>query len=240
MTRSIMTASLALGLVLAVSGMSAMAQDEADGASDTGVREHMLHHFAEVMTIHDALVSGDIEAVHEPAAALASAEAGEDLPESGVAFATVIQRVASTITEADSLALTAAATSTMLTACGGCHANTAPGLTPRYAPSAELDGLAGFMLEHQRGVDQLLQGLVLPSTEQWRQGAARLRAVEFDPAALPEGIALTAQARQSADRLRELAEAALPMTDPTSQGSLYTQLVMTCADCHMIAGGGPE
>ena len=71
--------------------------------------------------------------------------------------------------------MSAASTAAMLAACGDCHraAGTMPAPAAPAAPA--VGGVVGHMLEHQRAVDLMVQGLTVPSTSAWNEGAANAR-----------------------------------------------------------------
>jgi hypothetical protein len=73
------------------------------------------------------------------------------------------------------------------------------------ANGPEVGGLVGHMLAHQRSADQMLQGLIVPSTALWRAGAAGFSAAPLRTDALPNDPKLTPELVASEKRIHELA-----------------------------------
>jgi hypothetical protein len=90
------------------------------------------------------------------------------------------------------------------------------------------------MLEHQRAVDELLQGLVVPSASQWSRGAERLRTAPLSPADLPADSGLAGSVRRADERVHQIAARAANATTPPARSGVYADLLTTCADCHSL------
>jgi len=135
--------------------------------------------------------------------------------------------------EATDLASAAAATAVMLRQCGACH-RTVVRPAPPTPVRPDVGGLVGHMLEHQRAVDELLQGLVIPSASLWSQGAERLRGEPISAGELRRDPALTESYQQADARVHEIAERAVGAQDPIARGAAYAELLTTCAECHSL------
>jgi hypothetical protein len=127
----------------------------------------------------------------------------------------------------------ALATAAMLKTCGDCHraigtTPAAPLEPPRLAPHE----VAGHMLAHQHAADQMLQGLMTPSSNLWRAGAAGLNTAPIDHEALPRDRELRNAAKASEDRIHVLAGQAARIEDPAARAVFYAQILVRCADCH--------
>ena len=90
------------------------------------------------------------------------------------------------------------------------------------------------MLEHQRAVDELLQGLVVPSTSQWDRGAARLQTAPLHPDQLPADPGLAGSVRRADERVHQIATRAVRATTTGARTAVYADLITTCADCHSL------
>ncbi len=90
------------------------------------------------------------------------------------------------------------------------------------------------MLEHQRAADEMLIGLMVPSTADWRQGADRLRAAVLLPRQLPKDPKLTKDIRKLDLRVHELADQAIEAETPDERASAYTALLGSCTQCHSL------
>jgi hypothetical protein len=195
---------------------------------------NMRHHFAEVAEIHDAIIRGDLPAVGRPATELSRMPVPPGTLAIGVPFVVAISDQARTVLVAADLEAAATATARMLQQCGECHrtARVAP-LRPA-PPVPEVGGLAGHMLEHQRAVDELLQGLVVPSASQWNRGAERLRTAPLSQADLPAGSGLAGSVRRADERVHQIAARAAKATMPSTRSGVYADLQTTCAECHSL------
>jgi cytochrome c553 len=120
----------------------------------------------------------------------------------------------------------------MLASCGDCH--TAAGTRPALpsAPPAAVGGVVGHMLDHQRAIDQMLQGLVVPSATLWRQGADGLKAAPLHRSALPRDGALSRDVIAAEKRLHQMAEEAATTNEPAARSGQYARMLTTCAECH--------
>jgi len=120
----------------------------------------------------------------------------------------------------------------MLRQCAECHR--AVGVMP--SPSAivrpDVGGLVGHMLEHQRAIDDLLQGLLIPSAPQWSRGAERLRVAPLRQGDLPRDPLLTGSVKRADARVHQIAEQAVLASSPLSRAAAYGDLLATCAECH--------
>jgi mono/diheme cytochrome c family protein len=192
----------------------------------------MQHHFLQVTLIHEAIIRGDLPSVREPALTLAHLPIPPDTPARTAPFAAAIGQAGARAAEAADLAAAASATTVMLRQCGECHR--AAGVLP--APSRTLrpdvGGIVGHMLEHQRAVDELLQGLVIPSATEWRQGAERLRAAPLRPDQYPPDPRLTSELKRTDARVHQIADRAVKAADAPARAAVYSDLLTTCAQCH--------
>jgi nitrate/TMAO reductase-like tetraheme cytochrome c subunit len=94
----------------------------------------------------------------------------------------------------------------------------------------DVGGIVGHMLEHQRAVDDLLQGLIVPSATHWKQGAERLR----QAALLPDGKMPSAAESSAEAHAHAIAKQAEGDADSAARAVRYAQIVGTCADCHKL------
>jgi cytochrome c553 len=192
----------------------------------------MWHNFAQASRIHEALVLGDLDAVLAPALELAGMPVPQDVPALGISYVEGIRSSARRVADARTLSLATAATASMLKTCGDCHLAVGAGVKPFPVRRPDADGLVGQMLEHQRAVDEMLQGLVVPSLFEWHLGADRLRSAPLHVEGVSLDPALTADFRTVEMRVHAIADAAAEERDATARMSFYAQLVTSCAECH--------
>ena len=195
---------------------------------------HMQVHFSEVMTVHEAVIRGDLAAVRAPATWVAEHDAPSSLPATSAPFVAEMRRAARRTAQASTVLEAALGTADMLKTCGDCHRGlgTRPAVGQTIAP--ELGGLVGHMLAHQRAADQMLQGLVEPSATAWRAGADGFSAAPLRSERLPDDAGLTRELVASERRIHELAAQAAKVDDSSARAVFYGQIVARCADCHAV------
>jgi hypothetical protein len=88
------------------------------------------------------------------------------------------------------------------------------------------------MVAHQRATEQLLRGLVMPSTSEWLGGARALRAAPLHAAEPPRDPQLTAERLRIEEAVHRLAEEAAGAETPAARARVYATLLSRCADCH--------
>ena len=183
--------------------------------------------------VHDAVIRGDLAAARAAASALAAREF-TGLPAAAAPFRDTIRTLAGRVAAATDVTSAAAGTASMLGACGDCHR--AAGVAPAPAvPDRPVVGqTVGHMLDHQRADDQLVQGLVVPSSSAWNQGAQGLRVAPLASGKLPKDPKLTSEVAAGEQRLHQLADEAAGTSDPRARAALYGRLLATCASCHTL------
>lgn len=224
--------TLALVAALAAS----LAAQGAPGRSNEplGRVAEMRHHFFDVTVVHEALIRGDLNATLQPAARLSTIAVPALMPESSHRFVESLRVAARRIVLAPTLGNAAVEVTTMLRQCGSCHQAMSVYPAPRTRTGPDLGGIVGHMLEHQRALDDLLLGLVVPSNGLWRTGAARLQTAVLHSADWPRGTELTAEVRRADELIHEMADQAATATTPAEQAPIYSRLLTTCASCHSL------
>ena len=195
----------------------------------------MRHHFAQVGLVHEAITRGDLAGMRTAAEQLARLPAPGGLAPAATPFVTTLRRAARNAADARTLAEAAAAAGSMLLQCGGCHR--ALGVRPNVAAERPPDvgGVVGHMLDHERAVQDLLEGLVVPSAAQWRLGAERLRDAEVLQAGkLPADPKWTSALRLAEQRVHAIARGAVGDETPEQRADHYANIVTTCAQCHSL------
>ena len=226
-------AILSLAGVVAAAGMRPSPGQRAQSVPSTPVRlAEMRHHFAQVMLVHEAVIRGDLPSVREPAVSLASVGIPAGLPAAAGPYVVAVREASQRAVEAKTLTAAAEATVAMVTECANCHR--AIGVFPAVSRGTTRDvgGVVGHMLEHQRAVDELLIGLMVPSPSQWIQGAERLRVADLRPGELPKDPQLTKWVREADVRVHQLADQAVVAETPAQRAAAYAGLMTTCAQCH--------
>ena len=189
-------------------------------------------HFGRVLTVHDAVIRGDLAAVKPPATWLAKHDPEPSLPAGMALHVAAMKAAARRAADAETVLGAAIAAAAMLKTCGDCHraAGVAPALS--QTPRPDLGGVVGHMLEHQAAADQMAQGLIVPSDALWRTGTQGFKGAPLHPRALPSGAKLPASQLASEERIHQLASQALLAEDPGARAMFYGQILARCADCH--------
>jgi len=195
---------------------------------------HMRMHFTHVMSVHEAVIRGDLPAVKSPATWLAEHEGPESLPARSAPHMAAMRRAAGRAANAETILAAASATALMLKTCGDCHraAGTMPAAP--VPPRPDVGGIVGHMLQHQEAADLMLQGLVVPSSSLWRAGAEALKGAALHASNLPPDAQLTRRLIASEERIHQLADQALRVEDRGARAVFYAQILARCADCHAL------
>lgn len=202
---------------------------------DETVAEHMQEHFAQVTTIQDAVIRGDLAAVAEPAEWLARHRPVDSLPTGWEPHVAGMSLAAQDALDATSVEDAAVATAAMGAACGACHQ--AVGAGPQFTLGAEINtdrGLAAHMQRHRWAADRMWEGLIGPSDTSWTWGAATLRESALRPQGQAERIG------ELANAVHEIGAQAEGVSELGARATLYGELLATCAECHTALGRGPD
>jgi len=244
----IVTVSLSAAVVTVV-GLRAAALPQLSQSvpsSSTRIGE-MRHHFADILLIHKAVIRGDLSAVRQPALRLAAVAVPEGMPETAVPFVTELRKAGRRAADATTISAAAQAAVSLATGCATCHRGMGVFPAPSRPAGPDIGGSLGHMLEHQRAADEMLIGLMVPSTTDWREGADRLRTAPLLPRQFPKDPKLTTDIRKLDLRVHAMADEAVEAETPDERASAYTALLGTCTQCHSLhskiwgpgrAGGG--
>lgn len=223
---------LAAGLVclIGVSGVRLAGQQPLP--SDPQRLAEMRHHFLQVTLVYEAVVRGDLAAVRVPATELAALATPPGTPDAALPILAEIRAAGRRAMVATTLAEAAAPAAAMLSQCGECHRSVGVFPAPSNRTYPDVGGIVGHMLNHQRAVDELLQGLLIPSESRWTQGAERLRTAELSRVDLPPDPKLTPEIRKAEAAVHALAGRAAAASTTTERAAVYVELATTCARCH--------
>jgi hypothetical protein len=193
----------------------------------------MQSHYVDAIRVHDAIVRGDLPGAHDAARHLRThAEPG--MPEKVSSYVEAMRQAAVRVSEAPDLAAACSSAATMLGTCGDCHR--AVGALPAVAarPVPAVGQTVGHMLNHQHATEQLLQGLVEPSSTAWNEGAQALRTAPIARGKLPRDSKLTSELIEGEQRLHQLADRAAGAAATTDRIAVYGEMIGTCAACHSL------
>lgn len=224
---------LAMGVALLAASVWAVPPRPAALSAATGQpRAAMPQHFDAALEVHAAVIRGDLVAAGARADALATAlERERPGARSSEPLAAVISAARAVRTAPDVLGA-ARATAELLNGCGRCHR--AEQVTPAFAPMARTpaETLSERMRGHRKAADLLLEGLVVPSDEAWRNGARELALAPLHDPTLPVDPAVHQSLAATEARFHRLASDAAQTTDPHGRAAFYAQFLAGCADCH--------
>jgi mono/diheme cytochrome c family protein len=200
----------------------------------------MHHHFDSVIGALDAVIRGDLSQARSEARLVLAMPDPSGLPESGVPHLRALRAQAERVEKAADLERAAAATVSMLAACGDCHR--AVGTMPAHPtpPEPKIGGVLGHMEEHKVAADLMAQGLTTPSSSLWMDGAEALTTVPLHRGALPDTAKISHRALQAEANIHALATRARTTSDTDGRVQIYSELIMSCSTCHAANGGaGP-
>jgi hypothetical protein len=224
--RDLVAAAVAAGVsVIGASAWQAVKWDPKRAAA-------MHDNFRAAGIIQSALVRGDLEAMRGAARGLAAFDVPAGLPDGMTKHVRTINAAATQAMNARDVTVAATAAATMWSTCGDCHraAGTMPAIAAADLPS--VGGTVGHMLEHQRAIDQLLRGLVIPSNTEWLNGARALRAAPLHARQLPKGVKMAPELLRIEEAVHRLAEEAVAAEFTHTRSRVYGTLLARCADCH--------
>jgi mono/diheme cytochrome c family protein len=222
--------ALALVALMVVSTAAWLSDQPVDGQATK--ESHLPGVFDRVLSMHRAIVRGDLQALHSPAVWFAEhgsirspvgdmdgAERSLKLAAAGAAAATDVSRAAAAVAE-------------MVVACGRCHRKLGVGPSLPSIASSRHTNIVGHMLRHEQAAEQMLHGLVMPSDSLWLQGTTAFAETPLEAGDFPVDFERGEKmARVEAD-VHQLAQNAFAAENPSSRASAYAQLLGTCAGCH--------
>jgi cytochrome c553 len=211
--------------------------DEGQLVSSPARVAEMHQRYRAVSIVQAALVRGDVTAVNPSARTLSQSEVPPGLPESASKHAMAMRDAARDASVATNVAAAAAATATMLATCGSCHRSVGTMPAPSSVNLPAVGGTVGHMLDHQRAIDRMLRGLVVPSESEWMNGARGLRAAPLHARELPRDAKLTPALLRVEEAVHRLAEEAVGADTVAAKVRVYGTLLARCAECHGLHKG---
>ena len=230
-------AGLMLSILLGLTARFVVSAQQSQQRSLDSTPDRMVlmdHHFSNVSVLHTALIRGDLAAALRPARELAVMSVPPAVPAAAISHVEAIRAAARRAANATAIGDAATAAATMLQHCGECHRQVGVFPALREGGYETASNISAHMREHKRGLDQMLYGLVVPSSQQWLEGARRLSQAELESDKLPSDRAMTKTIREGETRVHEIAERATRADDAADRTRLYAELVTTCASCHAL------
>jgi len=243
MQRSMLALAVAGGAYATVRGGSVcatQAQPPLTPRSDRAA--FMRQHFASVLNLHEAIIRGDLKTARTEARGIANRPDPPGLPAAARPFAESMRMAAARAADDVELENVAASAAAMLATCGDCHRAVGTMPAPFPPASTAIGGIVGHMLAHKAAVDLMVQGLTVPSTSSWNQGAQQLQSAPLRRSELPKDQKLTQEILAQEKRVHALAERAAAAPDVRTRIYVYSELIQSCANCHALHGNvwGPD
>lgn len=194
----------------------------------------MQDHYSKAMAVHTAVVRGDLPAVTGAATQWLAQIDRTAWPSAAAPHVDTMRAAAKELAGATLLGPAGAAMGRTLGACGTCHR--ASGVMPAapLEPARPVGGIVGHMLEHQRALSNMVEGLVVPSTSRWQEGAKGLRAAPLKREGLPRNAGSTDTLMALEREVHALAEKAASAETPDARAAAYGELAAGCARCHSL------
>ena len=192
--------------------------------------ELMKTHFAFAEDMRDAIVNGDVVSLHQSAKQLSKPVPVKDLPDQWKAYLDGMRAAAARLDGEYDIARAAGKFTALAGACANCHqvAGVLPAVKAYPAPPPDLD-VETHMLRHAWAAARMWEGLIVPSDEKWRTGAA---IVASEPLSRHNDTDGTSQFAELSTELHQLGVKAVNTTTQSERAVLYADFIGRCARCH--------
>lgn len=201
-----------------------------------GVEPRMIGHYESVSRLYAEAAAGRLDGVRREANELLAAVSDEGLPRRVAGLVEELQTYAGLAARAPDVTLAASAVARVAAGCGSCHRTLKHELIyePLTGPPPGDTPLASRMLRHRWAADRLWDGLVGPSDDAWRAGAAVLRDAPLFTDALTQDVQQYEAVTKLAWTVQEIGARAISARDQGARAGLYGELLGTCATCHQL------
>ncbi len=189
----------------------------------------MKEHFATAVWARDAVIDGNLEPIRQPLRIL-SDYGYETVPLAWMGGIARLQAAARLTSNAESLEAAASGIASLANICGRCHldqSHVVPLDKHDFVDEGSAsEGIRQRMSRHAWAAERLWDGLVAPSDDAWRTGAAALAQTPK-----PDEPATLDFARDF-DELRKLGVRAHSETTSAIRAEIYGRVLTTCSRCH--------
>jgi hypothetical protein len=208
--------------------------------SEAAVRASMHGHDRHGDAMRDAMVRGDLDGAKAEAKVLAEMRVAG--PTSGLFrhLLAAMKDAAARAAGASDLRSASYDVAIVAKTCGDCHQMFGRPGTIVGQPAAPAPGVHASMQRHQWAAEQLWEGLVVPSDEEWSAGGLALADAPLAPEALTPRKSPVPNVEELAQTVHDLGRKAAAVDRVDARADLYGQMLGTCADCHKGLGGGPN
>lgn len=198
------------------------------------IESYMVDHYLIATLSRDAVIAGDLEALRGPLRSFAEYDYADIAPGGWMPWIAQVQEVAGLTADAETLELAALGVATMARTCSACH--TAQGRGPRLValgvqhPPPRSNTTVLRMGEHMWAAERLWEGLIAPSEEAWKAGAAMLAKIPTDAPSSSEPRSAAFESALLANRA--LGQQALEAESAADRANVYGRLLAGCSGCH--------
>ena len=203
-------------------------------AQKVSITAFMHDHFMIAVYARDAVIDGDLRAASEPLQTLADYAYKEVVPGGWMRGIAQLQAAARLTASAKNVTAAAAGVAVMARVCGECH--TAQGHKLELADerveieTPKSDLMPERMFRHAWAAERLWEGLMAPSDQTWRAGAA---ALAHAPVIAPKPRTTASKDYKSPlPALREPGPRAGYAKGAQERADVYALILSTCAVCH--------
>ncbi len=195
------------------------------------VKTRMSEHFSKATEAKTAVVRAELDRARLAASSLAESEWTPHLRPDWRPYMHTMQEAARSVAHAADNGQASQGIGRIGEACASCHvAVGGPKLAVQEPPDARSHAEFQPML-HVWAVDRMWEGLIGPSQESWRRGAAILVDAPFEPAVRIATREVPPEVTVLANRVHELGRRAR-MVDVDRRGAVLGDVLTTCATCH--------
>jgi cytochrome c553 len=237
-----MTPTLLRTLPLAVLPLSfgCWGQEQHDEVAENDVVEEMAAHHVQAVTMRDAVVAGDLDAVRAAAQDLRSRLPVGTMPDDAKYDELLLRDAIAKAVSARDVDAAAQATAEMTVACGSCHAARGVSFHQPVPPRpVDGEGVQAEMARHHWAATRMWQGLLLPDKGAFEEAAAVMGASDLAPSGTAVDSPLPAATVELEVRVHDLVAQAARTEEPARRGAAYAALLATCASCHAVTSKGP-
>jgi len=190
-------------------------------------------HFDDINAIQVALISGNLVLTRELAKKIRIGFRGV-APQGWEPFIERSTAAAEMLQVTDDLSMATRLAGTLAGTCGDCHRTQGFVVVKQVAiaPPREDDRFSDFMLRHRWAADRMWEGLIGPSDEAWRAGAAALADSDLTAEDVGERLILTPEIEALLAQIRKDAQKASTTEGAEERQALYGSFLSACASCH--------
>lgn len=200
-------------------------------ANPDDMASQMHAHLVTATAARDAVIHGDLDAVHKAGAALAAVPMSDQMPEAWRPMLAETKDIAERLAVTKDLQTASGLVGEITLTCANCHTATGGGPKIEEVPQQKWDSTSQMPL-HKWSADWMWIGLISGNEAAWKRGGQELvdakLAPRFEDVEPSEGLM---QLEQLVGIVGTMA--AEQTLDEAERARLYGQFVGVCAQCHL-------